>query len=62
MEALKKIDKDGSGTISCTELRNFLASIGSFKGLNEILQFINRYDTDGDGELSMDELWTALNS
>jgi Ca2+-binding EF-hand superfamily protein len=56
-EMFNKIDSDGSGGISQSELKTFAEGISSRTGNGiDTTNAISTYDTDGNGELSSDEL------
>lgn len=61
--AFDLFDLDGSGAISCDELKSFLTKPGDGRQLNdeEVRAIIAEYDTNGDGLLQFEEfaaLWT----
>merc|ERR1712150_236263 len=59
-EAFRKLDLDGSGEIERNELQELARSSGSAigGGENDINDFINTFDTDGDGKVSLQEWLT----
>eukprot|EP00055_Hartaetosiga_balthica_P008048 m.28811 g.28811 ORF g.28811 m.28811 type:complete len:157 (-) comp6092_c0_seq1:249-719(-) len=54
-DAFKKIDQDGSGTISTVELTRYLTNIGDSLSKEEMAELIKDFDGDGDGEISYKE-------
>ena len=55
LEAFKVLDKDGSGSISESELRQIMNNIGENMTDEEIKEMINEADLDGDGQVSFKE-------
>ncbi|KAK1235967.1 hypothetical protein PQX77_000793 [Marasmius sp. AFHP31] len=54
-QAFKVFDKDGSGAISATELRNVMESLGERLSESEIDAMMKEADVDGDGTISYNE-------
>ena len=48
-------DEDGSGTISCEELKHLMGSLGNPKGEDELGVMVSLLDADGSGDISKDE-------
>ncbi|XP_060598225.1 mitochondrial substrate carrier family protein C-like [Ruditapes philippinarum] len=64
-ELFDTLDKDGSGNITFTELQEAgmkegVSVLGQTASDEEINQFLNAADTDGDGTVSKDEFRTFL--
>ena len=55
LEAFKVLDKDGSGSISESELRQIMNNIGEDVTDEEIKEMMNEADLDGDGQVSFKE-------
>ena len=55
LEAFKVLDKDGSGSISESELRQIMSNIGEDISDEEIKEMMNEADLDGDGQVSFKE-------
>lgn len=56
-EMFSKVDTDGSGGISQSELESFVTSMSNKTGKSvDATGAVTTYDTDGSGELSQDEL------
>merc|ERR1712241_1574440 len=55
LEAFHVLDKDGSGSISESELRQIMKNIGEELTDEEIREMINEADLDGDGQVSFKE-------
>ena len=55
LEAFKVLDKDGSGSISESELRQIMSNIGEDITDEEIKEMMNEADLDGDGQVSFKE-------
>lgn len=53
-------DKDGSGKIDATELRNIMLSLGENLSDEEVNQMIKEADLNGDGEIDFDEFMRML--
>lgn len=53
-------DKDGSGKIDATELRNIMMSLGENLSDEEVNQMIKEADLNGDGEIDFDEFMRML--
>jgi len=50
-QAFAMMDKDGSGKVSATELKNIMRSIGEKLSDDDIDEIIRELDMDGDGEV-----------
>merc|ERR1719422_1394077 len=55
LEAFKVLDKDGSGSICESELRQIMSNIGEDITDEEIKEMMNEADLDGDGQVSFKE-------
>ena len=55
LEAFNVLDKDGSGSISESELRQIMNNIGEKLTDEEIREMMNEADLDGDGQVSFKE-------
>ena len=55
LEAFKVLDKDGSGSISESELRQIMSNIGEDITDEEIKEMMNEADLDGDGQVTFKE-------
>ncbi len=55
---MNAIDKDSSGSVNLSELKNYLKSSYSNEEIEKIFKFL---DKDGNGELSSDELQFITN-
>eukprot|EP01147_Barroeca_monosierra_P009873 gene9873-2063_t len=60
--AFSKIDTDGSGTLSATELKRYLTNIGDPLSSSEFEELLSDVDTDGDGEISFTEFVSLMTS
>lgn len=58
-ELFKSIDADGSGTITCDELKNAMAQWGHKIGDAELQQLMSIADVDGDGLIDYNEFVAA---
>ncbi len=54
-QAFKVFDKDGSGTLTGTELRNFLTNFGEPLTEDEVNNFLFLADKDGNGQIDYSE-------
>ena len=54
-KTIRALDTDGDGKISKHELRISLMNFGHRFTEEDIVDIINKYDTDGDGCLQFDE-------
>ena len=62
---LSKIDTDGSGGVSDTELQGLLDNVAKKTGVSSqtsAADLVTRYDANGDGSLNADELGKTLQS
>ena len=53
-------DKDSSGKITTTELKEIYAKLGLNLSDESILNWINKYDTDHDGQISYPEFYKMI--
>lgn len=58
--AFRVFDKDGSGTLSATELRGVLTSMGEKMTDEEVDEMLAEADVDGDGRINYAEFATRL--
>ena len=56
----KKWDKDGGGSVSRKEFRNWWPMIGYIAPADEINDLFDEFDVDGSGEIDQDEFRTAF--
>jgi Ca2+-binding EF-hand superfamily protein len=62
-DMFNKVDSDGSGGISQSELETLVENISDKTGNSiDTTDALSTYDTDGDGELSMDELKSFMDA
>ncbi|OMJ29962.1 Calmodulin [Smittium culicis] len=54
-EAFKVFDKDGNGFISASELKHVMTSLGEKMSEAEVEEMIAEADTDGDGQINLEE-------
>lgn len=54
-ESFKLFDKDGDGCISASELEEVMTSLGISKSKKDIQEFIETYDSDGNGTIELPE-------
>ncbi|VDN13006.1 unnamed protein product [Dibothriocephalus latus] len=54
-QLFKSIDKDGSGTLSAEELKDFLRRTGSEDLQDSVYAWMKVYDTNKDGQLNYQE-------
>jgi len=59
VKAFKYFDKDGTGTIDAKELIQVLRVMGHSPTTNETEELLQELDTDGNGELSLEEFGAA---
>mgnify|MGYP001179669955 CR=1 FL=1 len=60
-ERIKALDEDSSGTLDTTELSELAIELSQMSGKTlEVEEAINTYDTDGDGQLSQEEVMTLI--
>ena len=59
-EAFEMFDKDGSGTISVSEIRKILRNFGNQVTESEVKDMIKDIDADGSGELDFEEFVTLM--
>jgi len=61
-EVFKVFDKDGGGSISLEELGEVLSALGGEATDGELLKALQKYDTNGDGEIQFDEFEAMMKS
>jgi len=62
-EMFSKVDTDGSGGVSQTELESFVTNISNKTGKSvDATGAVTTYDTDGSGELSQNELMSFIDA
>lgn len=61
LAAFQVFDADGSGSISASELRHVMANLGEKLSDEELEEMIREADTDGDGEISIEEFAMMIN-
>ena len=61
LAAFQVFDADGSGSISASELRHVMANLGEKLSDEELEEMILEADTDGDGEISIEEFAMMIN-
>ncbi|VDM05279.1 unnamed protein product [Schistocephalus solidus] len=52
----KELDTDGSNKVSAAELSAMLREVGSNLDLKAVERLVRKFDANGDGELSLEEL------
>ncbi|VDN16092.1 unnamed protein product [Dibothriocephalus latus] len=52
----KDLDKDGSNKVSAKELAAMLREVGSKLDMKAVERLVRKFDANGDGELSIEEL------
>ena len=55
LEAFAKLDKNGDGYLSASELAESAISLGQNLTDQEVLELLREADTDGDGQVSFEE-------
>lgn len=61
-KAFERLDVDGDGRITASEYKSVMAQLGDFHVTETVAQsLIRSKDANGDGRLSFDEFWAALN-
>ena len=61
-EAFKRVDKDGSGAITKDEVEELLFETYGYPALEEeVAMFMEDFDANADGKVTLEELKTALN-
>ncbi|MEV8567803.1 EF-hand domain-containing protein [Streptomyces sp. NPDC051322] len=61
-KAFGRLDVDGDGRITASEYKSVMAQLGDFHVTETVAQsIIKSKDANGDGKLSFDEFWAALN-
>merc|ERR1711998_80870 len=61
-DAFRMFDKDGSGTIDCSEFRDVCRQIGIIPTDSELQMMIEEIDTDNSGDIDMDEFVNAISN
>ena len=59
-DAFTLFDKDGSGTISATELDTVLSALGQRTSPEELAAMLDQADVDGDGEIDFPEFLAMM--
>nr|CDS28110.1 calmodulin [Hymenolepis microstoma] len=59
-EAFSLLDKNGSGTITTTELEIVMVALGLSPTKSELQDMINEVDTDGNGTIDMSEFQALM--
>ncbi|EGD76102.1 hypothetical protein PTSG_00808 [Salpingoeca rosetta] len=62
VKAFQRIDTDGSGSLSATELKRYLTNIGDPLSEDEFKELLKDVDQDGDGEVSFKEFVDLMTS
>ena len=61
-EAFKRVDKDGSGAITKDEVEELLFETYGYPALEEeVAMFMEDFDANADGKVTLEEFKTALN-
>ncbi|MHC5704062.1 EF-hand domain-containing protein [Streptomyces sp. PKU-MA01144] len=61
-KAFDRFDLNGDGLISAAEYKSAMAQLGDFQVTETVAEaVIKSKDANGDGLLTFDEFWTALN-
>lgn len=58
-KTFNRIDTDGSGRLDRYEIARAMRACGMNKSDSEVRFFMQRCDSDGDGQIDFDEFWTA---
>ncbi|VDK32548.1 unnamed protein product [Dibothriocephalus latus] len=56
MAMFKELDTDGSNKVSAAELATMLKEMGSSLDIKAVERLVKKFDANGDGELSLEEL------
>ncbi|MEO3976614.1 EF-hand domain-containing protein [Streptomyces sp. CAU 1734] len=60
--AFKRYDLDGDGLITAAEYKSVMAQLGDFRVTEAVAEAVIRTkDANGDGRLTFEEFWDALN-
>lgn len=60
-KAFERLDVDGDGRVTASEYKSVMAQLGDFHVTETVAQsIIKSKDVNGDGRLSFDEFWAAL--
>jgi hypothetical protein len=59
-EAFSVFDKDGSGTVSTSELGEIMSALGQNLSAEELDAIIKEVDADGSGEIDFDEFCACM--
>ena len=57
---MKVLDKDNSGSVDLSQFVAGLASLNIFVSKHEEHTLLRRFDTNGDGRVSMEEFYNTL--
>ncbi|WP_406273969.1 EF-hand domain-containing protein [Streptomyces sp. NBC_00191] len=61
-KAFDRYDLDGDGKITAAEYKSVMAQLGDFHVTEPVAEaVIKSKDGNGDGQLTFDEFWAALN-
>ena len=62
MKAFQLFDSDGTGSINIKNMRNIAKELGENLTDDELQAMIDEFDTDRDGEISMEEFRGIMKS